>query len=354
VSEPTVTVIVPARNAERTLEACLKAIFALEPAVTEVIVYVDGATDRTKAVAAAGRANVICNEGAPRGPAYARNTAAAQARSDLLLFVDADVVVGPDALRRLVAALVDDKAAAAFGSYDDRQVSRRITSRYANLRHHFFHQHSACDATTFWAGMGLIDRQVFMALGGFDAATFSQPSIEDVELGVRMIAAGHRIRLVPEAVGTHCKEWSLRQLWYSDIVRRAYPWSCLIADGRTAATDLNVAAAERVTAAVALAVPALLIFGVAMPIMLLAAAAVMTGYIARNRRFFGFLAARMSVPALCVSVAMHWSYHCYASLTFASTMALTKLGMLRRSSQSAASPSPTDGAPHLADPASTR
>jgi cellulose synthase/poly-beta-1,6-N-acetylglucosamine synthase-like glycosyltransferase len=326
---PTVTAVVPAFNAERTIGTCLQAISALWPAVAEVIVYVDGASDRTKEIAAACNARVICNEGAPLGPAHARSVAAAHARSDLLLFVDADVVVAAESLRQLVAALADGEVVAAFGSYDDRQASRGSISQYANLRHHFFHQYSAREATTFWTGIGLIDRRVFMALGGFDAAAFAYPSIEDIELGVRLVAAGYRITLVPEAVGTHCKEWNLWRLWYVDIVRRAYPWSCLIADGRTAGADLNVATGERITALFALAVLGFLLLGIAMPTLLLGAVTAATVYIVRNRSFFGFLAARVSLPGLFVSVLMHWSYHCYGSLTFTLTIAMTKLGLRR-------------------------
>jgi GT2 family glycosyltransferase len=331
VKAPNVTAIVPAYNAEATIGSCLQAIFALRPAVAEVIVYDDGATDRTHAIAAAANARVLSNNGAPRGPAHGRNAAAMQARSDLLLFVDADVVVAPASLERLLAALADGKAAAAFGSYDDRLVSRRATSVYANLRHHFVHQHSARDATTFWAGIGLIDRSIFMAIGGYDAETFARPSIEDVELGIRLVAAGHRIRLVPEALGTHHKDWSLFQVWYSDVVRRAYPWSRLIADQKTAGTDLNVAISERVTALFALAIPALLLLGFVTPVMFIAPALATAGYIGRNRRFFGFLAKRVPLPTLAAAVAMHWSYHCYSSATFAVVMIMTKLGARRRS-----------------------
>jgi GT2 family glycosyltransferase len=299
--------------------------------VAEVIVYDDGATDRTNAIAAGASARLLCNNGPPRGPAHGRNAGAALARSDLLLFVDADVVIASDALDKLLASVADGTAAAAFGSYDDRQVSLRATSIYANLRHHFFHQNSSRDATTFWAGIGLIDRRIFMAIGGFDAEMFAKASIEDVELGVRLSAAGHRIRLVPEAVGTHHKDWSLWQVWYSDVVRRAYPWSCLIADGRTAGADLNVVTSERITALFALAVPALVLLGFITPVMLVAAAVATACYIGRNRRFFAFLAKRTSLPTLVSSVAMHWSYHCYASVTFALVMIMTKMGVRRRS-----------------------
>ena len=61
---------------------------------------------------------------------------------------------------------------------------------------------SAGDATTFWAGLGAIQRTAFLEAGGFDAEQYRAPSIEDVELGLRLAAAGARIRLDPSVRGT--------------------------------------------------------------------------------------------------------------------------------------------------------
>jgi GT2 family glycosyltransferase len=329
---PTVAAIVPAFNAASTIGACLAALAALRPPPDEIIVFNDGATDATPAIAREAGVRVLGHAGAPLGPAHGRNVAAAAADADLLLFVDADVLVAPDALARLAAAMAGRAAEAAFGSYDDRPLSRRVPSLYANLRHHFVHQHSAREASTFWSGLGLIDRRVFLCLGGFDAARFPTPSIEDVELGARMVAAGYRIRLVPEAKGKHCKDWRLTQLWRTDIARRAYPWSCLIADGRTAGRDLNLSATERGRAAVALAMLAVLPLGLASVGWLWAGLLLTLAYLALNRAFFGFLARRLPPLALVQAVAMHWGYHVYASATFAAVLAATRLGLRRPAS----------------------
>ena len=66
----------------------------------EVLVYIDGATDGTEQIARDAGAQILKNAGSPQGPALARNAAAEVAKSDLLWFVDADVVVSPDCLRR--------------------------------------------------------------------------------------------------------------------------------------------------------------------------------------------------------------------------------------------------------------
>lgn len=324
---PTVSVIVPAYNAQSTIGPCLDAINASIKPGDEVIVYDDGATDDTNAMATAAGARILRNLGSPKGPAHGRNAAAAAAEGDLLLFVDADVVIAPDTLERLAEEIRNTGAIAAFGSYDDHPRSDRLTSLYANLRHHFVHQQGPRDATTFWSGIGMIDRRIFLASGGYDTALFAHPSIEDVELGVRLVTVGHRIRLVHEALGTHCKDWSLWRVWHTDVVRRAYPWSALIADGRTSGLDLNVSRGERITAFLAIAMAVFMFTGFFFRPALIAAAAAALGYGYRNRAFFGFLAKRLTISGLAVAVAMHWCYHIYASATFVLVLLASRLGV---------------------------
>lgn len=322
---PTVTVIVPAYNAQATIAPCLDAIHAAMQPGDELIVYDDGATDDTNAIAKAAGARILRNEGSPKGPGFGRNAAARAAATDLILFVDADVVIAPDVLDLLAGEIGRTGAIAAFGSYDDHPRSDRYTSLYANLRHHFVHQNGPCEATTFWSGIGMIDRKTFLAFGGYDTALFVHPSIEDVELGVRLKSRGHRIRLVHQAFGTHCKDWSLWRVWHTDVVRRAYPWSALIADGRTAGIDLNVATGERITAFLAVASLICLLASPFYGPALIAAAFFALGYGIRNRKFFGFLAKRLPVGGAVVAVAMHWCYHIYATATFVIVQVMTKL-----------------------------
>ena len=323
--DPSVSVIVPAHNAEATLPDCLRALrnMSVEPA--EVLVYVDGSTDRTEQIARDAGAEVLKNSDAPKGPALARNAAAAVAKSDLLWFVDADVVVAPDCLRKLIDDMQAHGAVGAFGSYDDKPASLRATSLYANLRHHYVHQRGNPDATTFWSGIGLIRRDIFLEFGGFDWKRFPYPSVEDVELGMRIIAAGHRIRLVPSALGKHCKDWSLWRVWHTDVLRRARPWSLLLMERPGATRDLNLAKEERAKAFLALMIPTLLAAGLFNTVFLFLAAATALLYAFVNRGFFSFLFRRLPLTSFLVGVPMHWCYHCYSALTFAWTMAQLRL-----------------------------
>jgi GT2 family glycosyltransferase len=320
----TIAVVVPGLRVAGIIGNCLDAIARSSRAPDEIIFFDDGSDDDSARVAEAHGARVIRNTGAPLGPGMGRNRATQTTDCDLILFVDSDVVVHPDALGLLADALGEPAVVAAFGSYDDRPPEPGIGSRYVNLRHHFVHQNGPRLASTFWAGIGMVRRSAFEAIGGFSIA-YGRPSIEDIELGTRMINAGGRIRLVPSAQGTHLKRWDVLQLWKTDIFSRAIPWARLIAEGKTPGADLNASSGERVAAVlVHLAVFALLL-AIWTPWMLAVAAILVAAYCWQNRAFFGFLAKRVPLRLLPGMVALHGLYHIYASQIFAWTMLLHRL-----------------------------
>jgi GT2 family glycosyltransferase len=333
-----VSVIVPAYNAESTILECLGALRSAMQPDDELIVFDDGSTDSTPGIAEAAGAHIMTNPGRPKGPAHGRNAAAASATKPFLMFVDADVIIAPDAIDRLIDEVRKTGAVAAFGSYDDHPRSKRLPALYANLRHYFVHQAGSREATTFWSGIGLMKTDVFRRFGGYDELLFAHPSIEDVELGMRLIDAGERIRLVPEAQGTHWKDWTLWRVWHTDVVRRALPWCRLIADGQLAEADLNLARRERALAVLALGVVATLIGGLFLPMLWIATAVLLALYVIGIMPFARVLAERMSVLQLIAAIGMHLCYHVYASCTYAAVMLGTRLG-LRRGGRVVAAPS---------------
>src|SRR5947207_1321887 len=81
---------------------------------------------------------------------------------------------------------------ALIGSYDESPLSAGFVSQYRNLLHCYTHQNGRREASTFWAGCGAMRRDRFVHHAGFDER-YRYPSIEDIELGVRLRQAGERI-----------------------------------------------------------------------------------------------------------------------------------------------------------------
>ncbi|MDJ0866710.1 MAG: glycosyltransferase [Myxococcota bacterium] len=321
---PTLSAIVPARNARAELAETLPPLLdRVGDGLLEVIVVDDASTDGSGALAERMGAEVVRNE-VRTGPAGARNRGAERARGEVLLFVDADVRIHDDAVERLRRGLREDAADAVYGSYDDRPPVRTFASQYMNLRHHFVHQRQAGAVSTFWAGCGAVRADLFRQVGGFDAESFPEPSVEDIELGYRLGAAGGRIRLDPGMLGTHLKAWTLRQVLFTDVVRRALPWCRLLAARPEVADELNASRRERWAAVVAWAFWASVALAVAglPPIVALACFALAA---AVNRELLGVFARRGGWQLALPALVMHQLYYLYATSILAYCLAEHRL-----------------------------
>ncbi|HUQ19398.1 MAG TPA: glycosyltransferase [Gemmatimonadaceae bacterium] len=227
---PLISVVVPAHNAGSSLGKCIDALMAsdLPRAQWELIVVDDASTDETTELVQ--RADVCIRlDGAPHGPAFARNRGAESARAEVIAFVDADVCVHPDALRRFLDRLDRrSQLSAVFGSYDDNPTAPSASSRYRNLLHHYAHKTSSGQTESFWAGLGAIRAKDFSDVGKFNERRYTSPQIEDVELGYRLRNTGRRILLDPEILGTHLKEWTIPGIVRTDLLQRGVPWVRLL------------------------------------------------------------------------------------------------------------------------------
>jgi glycosyltransferase involved in cell wall biosynthesis len=239
-------VVVPVRDGAEFLPRSLAALEAsdLPREDWELIVVDDGSRDDTVAIAER-YADRLLRQVPASGPPAARNLGAAAARAPIVVFVDADVQVHPDALGRIRDALAPGPGlSAVFGAYDLTPAARGLVSQYRNLLHSYVHRRDAGRAVTFWTGLGGIRRDVLEGCGGFDPGE----RLDDVELGYRVSAAGHRILLDPEINGTHLKRWTLWNLATTDVLYRGVPWVRLLLRRRPPLTHapLNLRGVEQV------------------------------------------------------------------------------------------------------------
>lgn len=311
-----VSIIVPACNAREELGPCLDALLASPHASREILVVDDGSTDDTGAVAR-GRGVTVLETARRSGPAAARNEGARRAKGDVLLFVDADVLVTRETVGRVAERFAaDPDLDALFGSYDDEPAAGNFLSQYKNLAHHYVHQQSGEEATTFWAGCGAVRREAFERAGGFDARRYGRPSIEDIELGCRMRDMGCRIRLDKALQVKHLKRWTLRSLLRADILDRAVPWSLLMLERNEIAKDLNLKLGSRVSSCLTGLLALFLGLALFRPVFLWGAAALGALLAALNLDFYRFLLRRRGLAFAALSFFMHILYYFYSGLVF--------------------------------------
>ena len=323
-----ISAIVPVYDGLGFLRRSLPPLLALRDrgALVEVLVVDDGSRDGSGAWAE-GQGARLLHTGGRVGPGAARNLAAREAQGEILWFVDADVVVHPEAVDHLLAAFADPGVVAVFGSYDDAPPHPGFASQYMNLRHHHVHHQAPGEATTFWAGCGAVRREAFLGCGGYDAERFARPSVEDIELGLRLRRAGGRILLVPEMQGTHLKVWSLPGVVRTDLTCRALPWSRMLMRDPGAELDLNAGSGERGKAVLAgllvLSLPMALLGGpllLAPPTLFLLALVV-------NRRLFALFRRRRGLGFALGALAFHQLYYLYSGAVFAWCWVEHRLGL---------------------------
>jgi len=243
-----ISVVIPACNAEEHLRHCLKALRESNDISAEIIVVDDGSKDGTSAVAELFGARLLHTE-RRMGPAFARNLGARQAVGDIVLFLDADVCVRHETLTRIRDDFErDPQLDALIGSYDTEPSSPDFVSQYRNLMHSYVHQTGSERASTFWSGCGAIRREVFLKHSGF-SESYGRPAIEDIELGYRLIRANHKILLDHDLLVKHLKRWTFWSLLKTDILDRGIPWTELILRDGTMPNDLNLQLSQRVSVA---------------------------------------------------------------------------------------------------------
>jgi hypothetical protein len=285
------SVIVPATVEAPTLPRCLAAVEAAGP--DEVL---------------------VANEPAGATPALARNLAAERATGDVLVFVDADVLVHRDALDRIRGRLRDPSLDAVFGSYDAAPEAPGAISGFRNLLHHHVHHAGAGRAESFWTGLGAVRRAVFDSAGRLDP---QRRYLEDVELGARLVQAGARIELDPAIQGTHLKRYTLASMLHVDTVERAIPWVDLMLAGHAPRSALNAGARHRAAALLALGTTLLLARRRPLP-----ALAALSAFAALNADLYATIARNRGPTEAAAAVPLHVLHHVSATVAIPAGIAL--------------------------------
>lgn len=312
---PHLSIIVPFHKGLAFLERALAALTPFAPG-DELIVAADGAVDDCRALAAAHGARVVEIAG-PRGPAFARNAAAAVATGDVLVFVDADVVASTAALERVAQIFADrPELGAVFGAYDENPAAEGFVSQYKNLAHSYIHRISSGPANTFWAGFGAVRRADFMAVGGFDER-FERPSIEDIDLGYRLSDSGSRILLDSSLAVCHLKRWTVWSMLKSDVLDRGIPWTQLILRYGQFGSDLNVRNTYRVCVVAAYLAVAFAALGTLDARFLWAVLPLVALLAYLGRDYYQFFWRKRGIGFVLRVFPLHVLYHLYNGVSFA-------------------------------------
>jgi poly-beta-1,6-N-acetyl-D-glucosamine synthase len=222
---PGVTVLIPAFNEERVIRSCVKAALGSDYPALEVLLVDDGSRDETSRVAeAAARGDsrlevLTCDVN--KGKATRLNDGFRTARHDLVVVIDADTRLHPQAVRRLTAHISRSRllAAVAGGPHVTNRQNLLCAMQVleaASIVGLIRRTQAVAGRVGVVAGVvGIFRRQAVQEVGGFDPTM----ATEDIDLTWRLLLAGWRTSYEPAAlVGMEVPStlgalWAQRRRW---------------------------------------------------------------------------------------------------------------------------------------------
>jgi biofilm PGA synthesis N-glycosyltransferase PgaC len=226
--EDRLTVIVPAYNEAATLAETVRSVQRQTVRPRDIVVVDDCSTDDTAAIARSLGATAVQPPANTGSKAGAQSFALRRVETDLVMAVDADTTLAPDAIEKLLEAFEDAEVAAACGFVLPRRVSTIWErGRYIEymLAFGFFKR------VQDHLGNPLISSGCFSMyrtaelreIGGWSTRTMA----EDMDLTWTLYQRGRRVRFLPEAasypIEPHNFEFMGKQLrrWSHGFVQNA-------------------------------------------------------------------------------------------------------------------------------------
>ncbi len=220
-ASPLVSVVIPTRDEQATIAACLDAVLRQDyPAARMEVLVVDGrSTDRTRAIvgecAAADRAARVRLLDNPRAiTPVALNIGIRAARGAIVARVDGHTIIAPDYLRRCVETLRATNADNVGGlmrprgrGYAGECIALATGSRFGIGDSRFHYDETGGAADTVY--LGCFRRAIFARVGLFDESLVHN---QDDELNDRIVAAGGRVWLDPRIRSAYYNRASWRSL----------------------------------------------------------------------------------------------------------------------------------------------
>ena len=157
---PMISVIVPAHNEEAYLGATLDALNQQDYGNFEILVVANGCTDRTADVAREKCSRLVTLEA--KGLGVSRNLGGHLAAGDLLVFLDADTILEPHALRTIAEQFTRRNAGGTLkGQPDSNRFAYRVIYGLKNFMHRFVVRNGSSGVIICW-------KDQFDQVGGFN------------------------------------------------------------------------------------------------------------------------------------------------------------------------------------------
>jgi peptidoglycan-N-acetylglucosamine deacetylase len=221
---PNATVLIPAHNEEGVIVQTVSSVLASDFPQLRVIVIDDGSTDDTGSLLDAHFSNdprVRIIHQVNRGKSAALNRAMAEADTEILVTIDADTEIEPDAISKLIRHFSDPGLAAVAGNVKVGNRSRWLTRWQAleyitsqNMEKRAFDLLNCI--TVVPGALGAWRKKAIEAAGGITADTVA----EDADLTIAIRRLGWRIGYDEEAIA-----WTEAPETAGALIRQRFRWT---------------------------------------------------------------------------------------------------------------------------------
>jgi len=223
---PFVSIIVPAFNEAEVIQSSLSSLLELRYPYYEIIAVDDGSTDSTfermrefEGNHYGVKVSVFRKENS--GKADTLNYGIRRSKAPIVVCMDSDSRLTPDALRYAVRTFADPHVGAVAGNV--KVINRHNIWTKLQALEYIEGLNIVRKAQAFWRSVnvipgpiGIFRRTAIEATGGYDSDTFA----EDFDMTVKILSAGWKINYEPKAVAfTEAPEVLL------DIIKQRYRWS---------------------------------------------------------------------------------------------------------------------------------
>ena len=223
-SLPTVSVLVPAYNEEKTIGKTIRSLLNLDypKNLLEIIVINDASTDRTGKIAEyfskQGKIKLLTNK-KNRGKAYSLNRGIRHAKGELIACIDADSIVEPQILKKMVGYFDDKNVAAvtpALRVWKTTNFLEKIQHAEYLLNVFLRKALAFIDAIHVTPGVFSIYRKsVLLEVGGFETDNLT----EDMEIALKIHKFGYKIEN-----SINAKSYTLCPDRWKDLLKQRIRW----------------------------------------------------------------------------------------------------------------------------------
>jgi len=188
-----VSIVIPAYNEEDCIERCIKAVLSQKHKDLEVILVDDGSTDRTVEIARQYPIKIV--KGNHKGNSAAKNFGWKKAKGDVVIFIDADMVIHPNYVSKTLKCYEDKKIGGTTHAELLFNKKPSFIARILYLRKKIGEFYDPICIKT-------CRRKFIKSIGGFN---LDLGYFDDWELGTRIKKRGYKI------------VWTKGKVWHEEI-----------------------------------------------------------------------------------------------------------------------------------------